>query len=558
VSHARNNPAEESSDSEDMPKIQSQEQDKKRRTDQTEPVEESEATNTTSTSVSEGANVTDGHAGNATAAGQKELAGDEAEALAGFSLSTADPLELDPDFQPVPVFKDSKLVGSWNTCLAEIKGGNVNRASCVVEPDYADRISFAFEIKDMDLPYAVTSPLVVGSRGSSDPGMSSEPEVVDFSLNRKTSSGSFTVVYHCMKGASATSLVELTLPVIRSFNVSILWLKDCKSGPSQHLELGYINTSGQRQKFVDGHVVVPATVALTEIYIRVSAPAISQEFGTANVSSSDTNVVTVSTRGSVSEGVAGARDPATIAVMYACHTNGKATISLNVPVPPWDDLEATLVKDCGGSAASISIGTSYGKDDVVSGGITSPNYFASVPDASDALRYSDVPIPASTKESSFLIKHTGGPDEDAVHFSNAVMTVGDSNSLRVSLRGFLSGADKFSQEEGMLYPGDARKLSVHFICLNTGSTWVVVSLPLMRYKSVEFGFTKECTGPKVYKESAIFNVGGVLKLLLVGVVLVIVGVYFFLRTGRGASGLTGPSETKYALVENQATGIGMR
>jgi hypothetical protein len=476
---------------------------------------------------------------------------DSREALAGLSLSTADPLNLDPDFQPAPVFKDSSLVGSWNSCFVDASAGNPTRRSCLVESDNADRISFSFQMNDMDLAYEIVSPQVVSKVLSSEQVVSSEPEISDFAINRKSSSGSFTVVYHCKYGINGTSLLELTLPVVRSFNVSLRWLKDCSSGPAKYLEFGYVTTSGQRQKFGDSPVIVPATLSVTEVYIAMKAPAISQEFDAAMVSSSDENVVTVSTRGNVGRGISSIQNPATIAIMYACHTNGKANITLKVPVAPWDDLETTFVKDCGGSAASISVGTSFGNDDVVARGVTTPNFFSTVADASDSSRRSGMPILAATRDSVFVIQHSGGTDENAVHFSNAIVTIGNSKLLRISLKGFLSGADKFSQEGGMLYPGDAKKLVLHFVCLSSGTTWVLVTLPLMRYKSVEFGFSKDCTGPSVHKESTIFNVRGALDLLLIGFVVVTMGICFFWRVGRSPHTGRDESAAKYSLLDER-------
>jgi hypothetical protein len=483
---------------------------------------------------------------------------DNREALAGFSLSTADPLSLDPDFQSAPVFKDSSLVGAWNSCFVDASAGNLKRKSCLVEPEYADRISFSFQMKDMDLAYEIVSPQLVAKAFSSEKNVSSGPEILDFAINRKSSSGSFTVVYHCKNGDAGTTLLELTLPVVRSFNISLRWLKDCRSGPSKYLEFGYVTASGLRQKFGESPVIVPATLSVTEVYVMVKAPAISQEFDAAMVSSSDENVVTASTRGSVGKGLSSIQDPATIAVMFACHTNGKANITLKVPVPPWDDLETTFEKDCGGSAASISVGSSLGKDDVVARGITTPTFFSTVADASNGSRRSEMPILSSTRETVFVIQHSGAADENAVHFSNAIVTIGDTKLLRISLKGFLSGADKFSQEDGMLYPGDAKKLALHFVCLSSGTTWVLVTLPLMRYKSVEFGFSKDCTGPSVHKESTMFNVRGALDLLLIVLVVVTMGICFFWRVSRNSHAGRDEIAAKYSLVDDQSVRVSFR
>jgi hypothetical protein len=364
-------------------------------------------------------------------------------------------------------------------------------------------------------------------------------------------------LYNCKPGLDSTFAVDLTLPVVGAFSLRWRWYKTCKSGASTHIELGFISASGARQKFGTGDVVIPATLAVTEVYLDVLRPAVVQEYGAPAATSSDTSVVTVTTRGSSGKGVTSLRDPATISVLYSCLMNGKATIQLSVPVPPWDDMQTSFVKDCGGGAASVSVGTSYDSRDVVSAGVTTNEYIASVSEATDGSVKASPAVPVNMRESSFIVQHTGDMDEDAVHFSNAVVTVGDNTIMRVSVRGFLSGANKFSQEGGMLYPGDSRKLVVHFICLRKGRSWVVISLPLMRYKPIEFGFAKDCASPVIHRESSIFNVHGIMNVLLILLVLFGVGMCFFIRAGRLQLGRENGAP-KYQMVLQEETRIGVR
>lgn len=182
----------------------------------------------------------------------------------------------------------------------------------------------------------------------------------------------------------------------------------------------------------------------------------------------------------------------------------------------------------GGIAKSVSIGTALGKADVVRKGVPvrrRPRVqvdMTNKPLHGSAFSSSkEIPdVPATQEAKKFFIQFVGTKDDGPLHFSDVIVTVGEHDMARVLIGGFLSGKDYWHQQaSGILSEGDSHILNLNIICLRAGLTQITVSLPMLRYKTVEFSFTKECAAPSVHTEASLFNVGAIEDMLIAGILL---------------------------------------
>lgn len=438
-----------------------------------------------------------------------------------FSLTTADALGVYDNFEPESIVANGKLAGKWESCRitkssdqSELEGKN-----CRIDHDYIDRISFGFKFGHLSDPNQIDHPNVTALNGVA------RPKIHQFSFDSNNLVGEFSVKYDCGKTEETTilSVMQLTFQISRTQNVTIQWGKLCKSGVNNLLRFGYITASGEKRPFSDvGNDVMLAgpTSAFTDLYLSVVSPAVSQDFLAPKVTSSNESVVTATVRGDAGNGTVTSRRSAKFVIMYACHGHGEAYLEVSVLVPPWSDMSASFKKDCGGGVAKfLSVGTSYGADDVVSHGVTAqkyvPAFFNKLKRLTISLTKPDVP--ESQHESTFVLQHVGPADSEPIHLSRIVLTVGDQGVLRAMQESYVSMSGYIGKDGGVLRPRESRKLVLHYVCLRAGRSFAVASLPLLRYSTVEFGVVKQCKGPTVHEARSFFNVRAIEDVFLASV-----------------------------------------
>lgn len=268
-------------------------------------------------------------------------------------LTTADPLGASPSFLPETVLADGMLTGAWSKCaaLSDATLSASTELGCRIDKDYQDRISFAFTaaFEHPKESYNLGKPAV------SHAGGAALPSVSEYVFDPQTNQGSFTVFYNCQREGAETevfSSLELSLSVSNETAVEFRWGKLCKSGVNKLLDLSYEANDGETVSFYNDFqrahaLIVPPTVALTQLHMSIAAPAVYQRFEPASVSSSASKVVSVVARGIAGNGTLTAGAPTILSIMYECLSLGKATIEVKIPVPPWSDLTASFRKDCG-------------------------------------------------------------------------------------------------------------------------------------------------------------------------------------------------------------------
>lgn len=452
----------------------------------------------------------------------KNISTNSTKDFESFFLSTADALGVNDRFEPDTIFADGELAGKWYTCRVNASASrpDVDKNGCRVDQDYIDRISFGFRFTHLSNPNSISRPVPIALSGVA------RPELYRYSFDSSTLSGEFTVKYNCGKTQedSILSVLQLSVPVTPSRNVTIQWGKICKSGVNKLIDFGYVTSSGEMRSFLrldDSVMMVGPTSSFTELYLSVLPPAVSQDFLVPTIVSANESIVTAAVRGDAGNGTITSKRSAKIAIMYSCIGHGETSLDVKIQVPPWSDMTTSFKKDCGGGVAtSVSIGTSRSLDDIVSHGAVTekykPSFFHKLGRLQASLSSPDVN--ENQHESTFVIRHDGPPGSESIHFSNIILTVGDRTFLRVMQESYVSTSSYLGKSGGVLAPGESRMLVLHYICLRAGRSYVVVSLPLLRYATIEFGIVKQCKGPTVHEARSFFNVRAIEDIVLASIV----------------------------------------
>jgi hypothetical protein len=475
------------------------------------------------------------------------LAQQLAVAAASFSsqvdLRTAAAPGVADSFKAERVIDRGVLQGRWAACVnvsvstSAPAADAMRELGCRVDGEHDFRAEFEVSLGEEKLKNG-TCPLVTVSAA----GGSAHPFVQGWACGKDSKWLPFHVLYRCAKGESGFSAIALRIQSALNGSEALVlrWGKECRSGVNKLLDVAYLSASGNVVSLYtpprSEQLVIPPTSAVTEMHVSVLPPVLAQPFLPAEVFSDDPGVVKVSLRGDSGNGTVVAGVATVMSIMYECVALGNATVLFRLPVPPWDDLAATLIKDCGGGVPrTLCIGTEPGKSNVVMNGtrvarrerirLFGPNGRIKVP-------ISVADVAQKKHESTFFVRHVGTVDDGPLHFSNAVVTVDQPLLLRVLVQGYLSGNDVWSKAGNVLEAGASRELTLHYVCLREGIATVVVSLSLLRYRNVEFQFTKDCAAPVSREGVSLLNVTTIEDLLFAGIVAGALVLLIWLRHRR--------------------------
>lgn len=470
-------------------------------------------------------------------------------------LATADPLteigSSSVSFTAETLIDAGTVSGAWKTCLDGLQGvakpdnAKLLSLGCRIEADYLDRISFAATVDDTKFP--ALEPSVTATGGSA------LPAVEEYKFNNVTKIVTFTVLYQCAANKEGLSVMNLALG-----SAKVRWGKQCRTGVNKLLELGYKSVSGDvislSHATAAKEILIPPMSELTELHVDVLWPAVAQVFGPVTLTSRSPEVLSVKARGVSKSGTLFAGLFSAISVMYECHSFSKAFVDVRIAVPPWHDLTATFLKDCGGSFPHfLSVGTTKTGDDIVKEGVAKGSLSKQKAGTSlGALGDQSIilDVPEDKHVLDLYVRHVGTANDGSLHFSDAVVTVHNQRILRVITKGHLGKA--LWSHGGVLEGGETFDLSLHFACLRKGRSTVTVSFPLLRYRTMEFSFTKNCGVPSVHQSNSLFNVKAIEDLALAAVVLAALALLVCLRLRRNSrvsalNGLMG-DEPKYERV----------
>lgn len=451
--------------------------------------------------------------------------GNATSAYSAFKLTML--VEMTVNFKLNTIFEDGALTGVFNgsvnsSSLTDLK--DADDEQWYKESPYLDRIAFQFRYTPDSTDYAFSKPTVYTS---DDSGIS--PEVHDYRTDSVNGVGTFTILYKCKPNGQDKSRISLHMPVTSEKSVDMAWIKECGHGRHEHVEFGYTTydhnvalfnpdgTYGTEEKKI---LEIGPLDLSTELTMKLTPPAQNLDFLDPHVQS-DSESVSVYLRGTISKGSLSSDETTKFSVLYECKAATRAQVTFSVAIPPWDNVTTTWRKDCGGnSAQSLLIGTTTsGSFDVMLDGELDAKYNVSDTTTMDSVNDAVKIIPETTNSAHFYL--TNSDETSDIHIQTISTTMSDPNIVSAYVKlPMLKASSYLSSTGGTLARKETKSLQLHFICKNAGKSLVLVTLPTLRYKNVEFGFIKKCTEPKALHHSGFLSTAGsilgVLLLLCIG------------------------------------------
>lgn len=438
-------------------------------------------------------------------------------------------------------FKSTKLVENGKVLAVKCaqNSANTELGSCLNISMYADRTSFEFKFDESDAKnISISKPVV----SSSMPGLV-KPEILGYSISKRELMRTFEVRYHCNGNASTT--IQMSMQIANK-NVTVSWGKKCGVGFNQYVSL----TSKELQsgtELNDSNLKLLQEVGpmetSTSIELKTQFPQVSADF-LAPYLVSENKDIGARLRGTVTGGTAGL-SPTKIKVIYQCQTASKGNLKLTVAVPPWNNVTVSWTKNCGGQDPTNLV-IMNGKK-AVWDNIGLHRQFA-VSENSTVDSSENAGVLEVDSEQHYLDFGITNMGSDNMKIESPILTVKQGNVLAVRTDdswSLFEGAriTEGNREEVVLAPKKKVNLRLHLVCLKRGTVVVLVTLGVLRYKHVEFGFVKECTRPHVYHHSGFMRTAGSLEIFSFVVLAgIIYAAYRMYRT-------RATNTTKYAQVQ---------
>ena len=460
----------------------------------------------------------------------------------------------DNAFKDVTVFEDGKLVGPFasspNTAdvgsLSETEAGEMYK-----DTRYADRIAFKFLYDEESTDYAFEQPTVVTTSTSVI-----SPIMKGYRVDEADSVGFFTIHYHCQQGIGGNAFVGMTMQITKDHKLTVSWSKECGKGRFDKVEFGFMahdrsvslfNEDGTYGQLEQKRLEVGPTDTSTDLIMKLVPPAYNLDFKVPIISSDSPDVL-VSLRGAITADTLTSEQTTHFSVYYECNAMSKAEIKFSVAIPPWDNVTASWRKDCGGSySQALLIGTTGAKSfDVMQDGELSPKYNVTESSTLSDVSSSIVQIPGSKKSARFFL--TNSDDTADLQIQTISTTMSNPEVMGTFIRTQTLAAVSSIPESGTVLPRQQTKaLNLYFMCKKAGKSIVLITLPVLRYKNIEFGFVKECYEPKSYHQSGFLQTAGSI-LGTVLAILILGGLASFIYIRRRTS------EAKYARVATTENG----
>lgn len=432
-----------------------------------------------------------------------------------FSLLLADDVEDNSSRHPRHVIvKDGIVQPEWVTPNPKVKDSNT---SLFHHGPFADRIMFDFFFGAHD-SYGIEGPTCSSLNGVAN------PKVIDFTIDADEHSGAFTIVYDCdknlNKGEEKNTTISVVMPVSSGIDLHFSFRKTCGSGGHPYVEFGYYEESENEAAEVSrtpflptgAKMVVGPHVMSTKVYLHLLSPAESQEFFRVHVKSS-TSGVSVTAQGPVFGGVLRRSRSTFIYLFYDCHQKGKHQVHISIPVHPFQELEASWTKDCGGGVADgLSIGSDpWAPYDVVKRGETEASWAHALQATSARIKEDAPKLNASVRFKDFWLTNEG----IALQVAPAVITIEKQELLTVlTARSLTRGAVYRTESGGLIPSGSKFRLRLRMICKRAGRSLVVVTFPIKSFAKVDFGFVKECRAPRRYVHSGFMRTANSAMLMM--------------------------------------------
>lgn len=444
-------------------------------------------------------------------------AGNETAAFLAFSLLQMQTVnEEDAEFRMVPIFKNGSLTGAFGECPTTSDFETVGTASddtkWYSDGAYADRMSLQYTFIPDSKDYEQFSPEVDVDGVS--PGI--EPRLIDEDHDLKGGSGHFTLLYRCKSGGQERNRISLHMQVTKTHSVDMMWVKVCGSGRFEHMIFGFVSSDDDVTPFnADGtygteeqHILeVGPTQLSTVLSAELQDPAWDLDFEDPYVHS-DSDLVSISLRETIAGGTLNTDKQTKFSILYTCEqTSARANIVFTFAIPPWDNVTAKWRKVCGGThSQGLLIGTSgAGSYEVMQDGELNEKYNVTESTSLEKA-YGDIEdIDKLTNSKRFYITNS---DSAELYVQTIVTTMSNPEVVRALIEVPFGIGSYLTSSGGTIEAGDTKSLKLRFVCLKLGESLVMVTLPIQKFKNVEFGFIKQCSEPKVYHQSGFLSTAG--------------------------------------------------
>lgn len=476
--------------------------------------------------------------------------GNLTSAFHAFTLNQMVETDDDESFKMVPIFQNGTLVGAFESnplssdlsTLAE----DVDDSAWYNDGPYADRISFQYTYTPDATDYELSKPAI-----SVDTAMGIEPTLQDERNSPANGVGSFSVKYQCKPGGVGKSYVSLHIQVTKDHSVDTSWIKVCGHGRNEHLNFGFLGSDDKVTLFnADGtygieeqHQLEVGPLQLsTALSAELTPPAWQMEFLDPYVES-DSSLVTVSLRDTIKAGTLSSDEATKFSVLYNCaETTAKANIKFTLGIPPWDNVTALWRKTCGGThSEALLIGTTgSGSFEVMQDGELNEKYNVTENTSVEQAYGKVEEIAGATSSVRYFI--TNSDDTSDIHIQTIATTMSNPDVVSAIVEVPFTGTGSYlAPSGGTIARKETKSLKLRFVCKKVGESLVLVTLPALKYKNVEFGFLKHCLAPAVRHHSGFLQTAG----SIMGTILVLAimgGGALWVQMRRRAQG------AKYAAV----------
>ncbi len=399
---------------------------------------------------------------------------------------------------------------------------------------YADRIEFQLVYGDSDL-YEYGEPTVA----SSDESVA-KPAVIDYRHDVDEKDASFAIVYDCrtrpQDSSPTQAVISIFVPVVNGVSVMFSLRKTCGGGPHPMIEFGVYrrrpddSRSETRIDFAKakGYIAGPNALS-SRLYIHLRAPASTQEFFRPRFAVANPDLLTLSIRGPGLGGVLRTGESAVLHVLYECHRAGVTRVSALVPIAPFRQLRAAWTKDCGGGRASdLRIGsTDFEHGNVIQKGVPGDDWAVSASELEHPESLVNQQL-HSVNESHSYIDFFVANDGEPMRIRKPMFSVDQASTLAMVQETNPPTQDGLHRflitDENTLLTNDHRQIRFLFICKRRGVAHVLVTIPVVGFAPIEFGFRKHCKKPRLVHHSAFLRTANSLMNLTLVLIVLVMGM----------------------------------
>lgn len=440
------------------------------------------------------------------------------------------------------VLHDGRPSAKWAQCAA-LHAEVSPRADCYTHPSSASHTFFYFSLRNEStsdrlavVPFALHPKLVevtaFGDARGADAvrgrARNLPAESADYFFRDNHQRGAFTVPSQCTAHTSGSMLAI----AITFFGYVVRFTQACGSGNVHD----YISATVSGLPVTHGYLsqVVASDTTISHVKMQIKSPLSALSIASALVFSNDSTAIAVQLGETSPFDFVSLLAPYSVDIEYECEALGpvEADITLVLSVPPYDNVELSWRKACGGwvPPVGLSVSTFPWLGDIARNGAVQPKYSLAgeVTEVLPSQSHFDIYVGFFSFSSYDHLEH------GSVEWESSDRTIVDVSLLNTArspgLFAVKEGYQKsFQLAGGVVERGRQKHFRVAFACLSHGQSEILLSVKFRGGTAVRFGFIKKCAARDAVLRLAMHALlpGGPYKWLLT-VVCVSAVVYLFL------------------------------